>query len=535
MSIARLPAAQDQLARPARRLPVDAAAPPAAPAPVARLIGGAGHGSPTPRATARPPNQLAILQLQRTVGNWQSQRLLRAQAIQPELTANPLDNGYVREADQVGTMMMGMTEPGSSHGAPLVRQVASIGIQRLCPQCDVELHRPSNRGRPVRIERLCPQCQQRLRQQHTEEALPEGAAASNQSQSLSLRRMYPSCEQELPRQPGEQQEAATTLQATSNPIPLSEGASMLGSTIQRLEGPCEDVAVIPHPLIVRGSVHPAVREAQTKLNSFHDQRVKDGKPGLTDAPLVPDCIFGGATFNATKSFQEIVFPGQREEHDGAIGDKTWAELDKTGGTPAPPTVPPAKPPPLDERAVMDAAGSSARASVASALVKLSALELTIQLGADLSILGLASIHQPTIDAVEKILKVKSTDANFADVVQKALKLMSANVAASGAIQHSCNKQGGDLAFVLVSDIGNGSGQINTCDSFFTKGPLCQRNIIMHERFHLAGCHHGEDKAGNSTTSATRTTEQSLDSADDMNDLVHVIEQETNLNPCAGAA
>jgi hypothetical protein len=94
--------------------------------------------------------------------------------------------------------------------------------------------------------------------------------------------------------------------------------------------PCPDVPVPASQrprVLVRGSVHSAVREAQRKLNAFHAYRLAAGLPGLRDAPLVEDCIFGRHTFEAVKSFQELVFPGMPVEHDGKIGSHTWAQLD----------------------------------------------------------------------------------------------------------------------------------------------------------------------------------------------------------------
>jgi hypothetical protein len=122
--------------------------------------------------------------------------------------------------------------------------------------------------------------------------------------------------------------------------------SISTSTIQRADGPCKDVPPrIPHHLIIRDSVHPDVREAQRKLNLYHKQELAASRPGLPDALLVEDCIFGQKTYNATLAFQKQVFPKQPREHDGKIGDNTWAELDKLSGTPPAPT-PPAPTPPV---------------------------------------------------------------------------------------------------------------------------------------------------------------------------------------------
>ena len=95
-------------------------------------------------------------------------------------------------------------------------------------------------------------------------------------------------------------------------------------------GSCPDVPVPASRrpwVLVRGSVHSAVREIQRKLNAFHAYQVAAGLPGLRDAPLVEDCIFGKHTYTAVKSFQELVFPGLPAEHDGKVGPHTWGQLD----------------------------------------------------------------------------------------------------------------------------------------------------------------------------------------------------------------
>ena len=116
-------------------------------------------------------------------------------------------------------------------------------------------------------------------------------------------------------------------------------------------GPCADVPTPPASrprLLIRGSVHHAVRDAQRRMNAFHAAEVAAGRPGLSDAPLTPDCIFGPATQRALISFQQRVFPGQPVEHDGKLGPKTWAEFDRVAGgaPPSPPPPPPTPPAPF---------------------------------------------------------------------------------------------------------------------------------------------------------------------------------------------
>lgn len=110
---------------------------------------------------------------------------------------------------------------------------------------------------------------------------------------------------------------------------------------ESVPGPCADVPTPPNArpaLLIRGSVHPAVRDAQRRMNAFHAREVAAGRPGLSATPLVEDCVFGGQTQQALVSFQRIVFPGVPSEHDGKLGPKTWAQFDRVAAV-APPPVP----------------------------------------------------------------------------------------------------------------------------------------------------------------------------------------------------
>ena len=127
---------------------------------------------------------------------------------------------------------------------------------------------------------------------------------------------------------------------SGHPDPLRSGPTS-GERTESVAGSCPDVPVPASQrpeVLVRGSDHSAVREAQRKLNAFHAYRIAAGLPGLRDAPLIEDCSFRRHTFEAVKSFQELVFPGKTIEHDGKIGSHTWAQLDAlavgTGPIPA---------------------------------------------------------------------------------------------------------------------------------------------------------------------------------------------------------
>jgi hypothetical protein len=124
--------------------------------------------------------------------------------------------------------------------------------------------------------------------------------------------------------------------------PLHE---MVGNFLQRAEGPCPDVAT-PHKLLKKDMVDPGVREVQRKLNLFDATEKALGNSGVKNAPLDEDCIYGPLTFAAVFDFQKQKFADPKE-HDGEVGDHTWAELDKISGTPTPLPALPAPADPTD--------------------------------------------------------------------------------------------------------------------------------------------------------------------------------------------
>ncbi|MBF0686378.1 MAG: S8 family serine peptidase [Cellulomonas sp.] len=99
---------------------------------------------------------------------------------------------------------------------------------------------------------------------------------------------------------------------------------------ESVPGRCPDVVVLPRDrprVLVRGAVHPAVREVQRKLNAFSRHRVAAGAPALPGTPLVEDCVLGGRTADAVVELQRVTMPGQPREHDAKVGPHTWEQLD----------------------------------------------------------------------------------------------------------------------------------------------------------------------------------------------------------------
>jgi hypothetical protein len=81
------------------------------------------------------------LALQTVVGNQAMQRLLRSGAIQAKLTISQPDDPSEQEADRVAEEVMRMPDPRTSKMMPVSRPAHDKPIQRLCEECEEELHR----------------------------------------------------------------------------------------------------------------------------------------------------------------------------------------------------------------------------------------------------------------------------------------------------------------------------------------------------------------------------------------------------------
>ncbi len=148
-------------ARPHNRLQNTDLVSPAAPARTA----------PRPAQTAHP-----LLAGQQAWGNQAMQRLLRVGLIQAKFNINEPGDQYEQEADRVAEQVMRMPEPRTAEGAEVSGPAQPPRIQRMCPDCEEELHRqPIEEGIPVseqtqgaHIQRMCPQCEDELHRQPME-------------------------------------------------------------------------------------------------------------------------------------------------------------------------------------------------------------------------------------------------------------------------------------------------------------------------------------------------------------------------------
>jgi outer membrane protein OmpA-like peptidoglycan-associated protein len=121
----------------------------------------------SPRQPVRVPQsgtvsaRSGISRLQRDVGNRGMHRLLQSGAIQAKLTVGPADDHYEREADRVADEVMRMPDPSRD-----VVQRAPVQIQRMCPECEEELHRqPIVVRRASTLQRKCPACEKAAHRQ----------------------------------------------------------------------------------------------------------------------------------------------------------------------------------------------------------------------------------------------------------------------------------------------------------------------------------------------------------------------------------
>jgi len=269
--------------------------------------------------------------------------------IQPKLTIGQPDDKYEREADRVADRVMRMPEGSlvNGHWSLGKREKESSLVQRQAgctgPACTDE-------EEPVQTKPIGDQIQslrgggQPLPESiraffeprfgrnfsdirvHTDEIAAEASKSVNARAFTLGKDVVFGAGQFSPQTTGGKRLLAHEL------THVAQQETGLMTAVQRqveqreTVGPCPDIPT-PHILLRRGSIHPAVREAQRKLNAFNEQRLALGLDGLPGGELVEDCIFGAKTFESVVVFQQHMFPFSPDEWDGIIGPKTWAGLD----------------------------------------------------------------------------------------------------------------------------------------------------------------------------------------------------------------
>jgi hypothetical protein len=138
---------------------------------------------------------------------------------------------------------------------------------------------------------------------------------------------------------------------------------------------------------------------------------------------------------------------------------------------------------------------------------------------------LTDFQKRVLLSVSRWLKVARSDtptarAQAGIVVQRAINLMDRNLNVKTSTR-------GDPPLRRVSDNfhaavdGNPDNGVNCGELFFTvDGPNCRRDVMTHECFHFVGIHHaGGPVMGPTVRSRIVTSDQALDSADNLAQLV----------------
>ena len=195
---------------------------------------------------------------------------------------------------------------------------------------------------------------------------------------------------------------------------------------------------------------------------------------------------------------------------GTQGPQVARQTPPSSGTPSTPT---------SEKDLIDDAYGRASLLVIDAKARINRLRDLVSAG-KLDQATKEDAH--TLAAAQNWLHIDAIarQAEFIQTLTRVTELMTRNItAANNPVRHPSPDPCATLSSFAWSTPGDPNDRITYCDSFFKKGPQCRRNVVIHERFHLAGAHHGEDPSGKATTQALRTTAEALDSADDLMDLV----------------
>lgn len=132
---------------------------------------------------------------------------------------------------------------------------------------------------------------------------------------------------------------------------------------------------------------------------------------------------------------------------------------------------------------------------------------------------LKPLFQPTIDALARWMKIQPTFSNYKHLIGMVLEPMRQNLTIGAAVVRQpqtgpdCKKGG-----FAWANPGQPALGIRTCDAFFKTGPMCRRDVLVHEFFHLVGLGHGELSGKPSPSRADMTPAHAFNSADNFAQL-----------------
>jgi hypothetical protein len=119
----------------------------------------------------------SLARLQCTHGNRFVQKLLRSRLIQAKLTVSEPGDQFEQEAERVSDQVMRMADPLSAEAGTTRQETQVPLIQRMCSQCDQEIHRQEiedeeeeevTRRAPLMLQRVCGECEEELHRQQDE-------------------------------------------------------------------------------------------------------------------------------------------------------------------------------------------------------------------------------------------------------------------------------------------------------------------------------------------------------------------------------
>ena len=125
------------------------------------------------RQSAAPCNR--ITQLQRSVGNQATQRVINSHYIQAKLQVSSPDDQYEQEADRVADRVMRMPDSNLAGGVSVSNRMQISRVQRKCAACEAKLAGPL-------VQRLCTECSAA---EDKERGLVQGKADSSGGNPLS--------------------------------------------------------------------------------------------------------------------------------------------------------------------------------------------------------------------------------------------------------------------------------------------------------------------------------------------------------------
>ena len=231
-----------------------------------------------------------------------------------------------------------------------------------------------------------------------------------------------------------------------------------------------------------------------------------------------DGSFGNETRDAVKAFQTTFanegLVDRNGQPDGLVGRHTMGKLDELAGGSAPVPPQPQQPPGTSAQNQVATANAARLAALNFASASMLALQQAVAGGLDAA--GIRTAFPTVVAAMDRWLKAKPEDSDFATTVQTTLSLLNQNLGASSGIGFPPASDAiCSVSPCLLSGFGcTDSAGVNVCQGFLTINLDCQRDVLLHEFNHFIGMHNERADRGSITKPA-----DAFDNADSMAEFV----------------